>query len=563
MKISSFQKIQFGLNKTVYKVYSGENLVWDSGNLPPETEFPLSAVFAWDYDEGSDSDDWVKPKVGTRDLFAPVVCSTNNPFSPENCSELVYDFDPITPYISIANLNSDEMKKVSAVSGAFRLNTQEFPNPGWAGGDNCYLAMLDYSTAGGTPGAGTAYPFGILFGFEVRPPSSSVRGYFDLRPRVWKLNIDSDNYQYEPWDISYDGSKATVQEDQWFTWSLNFALDHWNFYIGSGEPAKLENIPSSIPAYMEKILFGGDPVQNTDGNYYVSRGCSQDNIALHDITNDFIVPTDTCSRYGSLIGDSPGSPDDPLIIIWDFNKPGEDAFESCSEYYLGSIASKGCNANGSCTIADPILPDQIQSCRLQNTLWMPDGGQNWNADKGMSYFFQYNDGGVPGCLHAVFRDQSERFYLFFETVWDATAEFGKNLFPQVTLYDTFSATPDVPDTIFVDRTQDGSMTTGDRFYVEISNKPLFGGTVTDDDFYFLVGTTYWDAGKIAFLNPMKEIHFKCLDVNWGNSVGRADFVSINRTELGGRFGTLPNGRDITVDKLAFWADPDAMGFRSL
>ena len=76
--------------------------------------------------------------------------------------------------------------------------------------------MLDYFTSVGKPGAGTIYPYRILFGFELRPPSSAIRGFFDLRPRVWKLNIDGGNYQYEPWETYYDGSKATIQEDQWF-----------------------------------------------------------------------------------------------------------------------------------------------------------------------------------------------------------------------------------------------------------------------------------------------------------------------------------------------------------
>jgi hypothetical protein len=82
-KISSCQSIKFGENTDVLKVYAGQDLVWDSGVVPPVTEFPPSAIYAWDFDivdQNPPSDveglDLVKlPKVGDQAVTASGSCN--------------------------------------------------------------------------------------------------------------------------------------------------------------------------------------------------------------------------------------------------------------------------------------------------------------------------------------------------------------------------------------------------------------------------------------------------------------------------------------------------------
>ena len=553
-KISSCQSIKFGASTDVLKVYAGSSLVWDSGIVPPVTEFPPSAIYAWDFDVvvSSDETDYVLPKVGSVSLQLPVLVTESDPFSGIRSGTLEYGTDfSDDRYPPVANLNSTQMNSVKAISGSFRIDPNGFPNPDWANGDFLYLCAIRLNDGGVNNSEGD-----ILLGFELVTASPPVRGDWDLVPQVWRNASGAWVKSTFPYDT------VRVTEGDWFVWRARYEAQNLNFTIENrvNATARIENIPTYWGQILEKFEFSGTITPDSNGLTAVSTNCSWDNLALHDISFQSNDPQPlTCERYAKYFVPQSGSTDD-LFLIWDFNQTGEDAFQSCQEINFGQLVTLGCNANGSCQQVAPILPDQYYSCGLNKTLWTPDAGIS--ADhRGLSYYFSYNgdDNEWPGVVLGSWLG-GDRFLLIIETVYDSltvTKPRGTKLV--ASMYDLFDpVSPEVPVETFSTGEQSELNSPSNRFYVSISNrKNSFEDADDDDDWYVTFGEASFSFGEVQFLDKPKELSFRSVGVNWQNNT----FVSLNKTPQG--YEANPEGRNITIDKVAFWVNPDVMGFDAL
>jgi hypothetical protein len=564
-KISSCQSIKFGENTDVLKVYVGDTLVWDSGVVPPVTEFPPSAIYAWDFDivdQNPPSDveglDLVMPKVGDQALQLPVLATLDNPFSGIRSGTLLYgstyDDQHFVPQVG---LNSTEWQDVKALSGSFRIDPQDFPNPGWGSQEFFYLACIRFNSGS----VFNTFRGDILLGFQLTFPDAPVRGDWDLIPTVWRSGaFNSPSTAWIKSTVPYNTVRVT--EGQWFTWHAKYEKDNLSFTITnqSADTARVQNISTYWGQLIDKVEYSGTNA-TSDGEYFNSGNCSWDNLALHDISFGSNDPQPlTCERYSKYFVPQSGDEDD-LFIVWDFNQSGADAFKSCSEVIFGDYLNMGCNLNGSCELVDPILGDQYKSCRLNKTLWTPD--DVIAADhRGLSYWFTYNgDTNIyPGVVLGAWMG-GDRFLLVIETVYDSlnvTVPKGTRIVASI--YDLFdTVTPEVPIEQYsslADRTEFNGPT--DRWYVQISNRQNWGLEARDEmDWYIYMGQARYNYGQVQLLEATKELSFSSTAVNWGNN----KFVSLNKTPQG--YEVNSDGRNITIDKVAFWVNPDVMGFDAL
>lgn len=563
-KISSCQSIKFGENTDVLKVYVGDTLVWDSGVVPPVTEFPPSAIYAWDFDvvdqslpDAVEGNDLKLPKVGDKELQLPVIATLSNPFSGIRAGTLLYgstyDDGDFVPQV---RMNSTEWQSVKAVSGSFRIDPQEFPNPGWSNGDFLYLGHIAFNSGAV---AGT-FKGDILLGFELATPSPAVRGTWDLVPTVWRagdLNAASSNWI----KATNPMVRLRVTEGDWFTWHAAYKQDNLMFTITNktGDTARVDNIDTYWGQLIDRIEFSGSDAPN-DGTYYNSGNCSWDNLALHDISFQSNDPQpQTCERYAKYFIPQSGAEDD-LFVVWDFNQPGDDAFNSCSEVLFGQTLSMGCNGNGSCGLVDPILGDQYKSCRLNQTLWTPDNVIA--ADhRGLSYWFTYDGDSdeFPGVVLGAWLG-GERFLLVIETVYDSfTATKPRGTKIVASIYDLFdTVNPEVPIEQYSSPEETELNGPTDRWYVQINNRQNWADEARDEnDWYIAMGQASYNYGQVQFLEKRKELSFSSAAVNWNNN----SFVSLNKTPQG--YEVNSDGRNITIDKVAFWVNPDVMDFQAL
>lgn len=562
-KISSCQSIKFGASTDVLKVYAGSSLVWDSGVVPPVTEFPPSAIYAWDFDvvTSSDETDYVLPKVGSVNLQLPVLITEADPFSGIRSGTLAYGTDfSDDRYPPVANLNSTQMSSVRAISGSFRIDEQEFPNPGWANGDFLYLCAIRLNDGGVNNSEGD-----VLLGFELVTASPPVRGDWDLVPQVWRNASGA-------WvKGTFPYATVRVTEGDWFTWHAKYEANNLNLTITnkSGATARVENISTYWYSLIEKFEFSGTITPDSNGLTAVSTNCSWDNLALHDVSFQSNDPQPlTCERYAKYFIPESGAEDD-LFIVWDFNRTDIDpnnglsnAWQSCEEISFGSIVSGRCNANGSCEQVAPMLPDQYYSCRLNKTLWTPDNGIA--ADhRGLSYWFSYNgdDETWPGVVLGSWLGGNQ-FLLVIETVYDAlTATKPRGTRIVASIYDLFDPiSPEVPIEQWSGNEEtELNNSSSSRFYVQISNRANSMSPSSSDsrDWFVEMGQAYFTNGQVQFLEKTKTCGFSSVGVNWDNNT----FVSLNKTPQG--YEVNSGGRDITIDKVAFWVNPDVMGFDAL
>ena len=555
-KISSCQSIKFGKNTDVLKVYVGDTLVWDSGVVPPVTEFPPSAIYAWDFDVvvSSDETDYVLPKVGTKNLQLPVLITETAPFSGIRSGTLEYEsiFDD-NRFLPQVSMNSTEWQSVKALSGSFRIDPQEFPNPGWSNGDFLYLGHIafNYGAVAGT------FKGDILLGFELATASPAVRGDWDLIPTVWRANAPSAEWVKST--VPYDTVRVT--EGDWFTWHAAYNQDNLMFTItnNTGSTARVDNIATYWGQLIERIEYSGTNAVSA-GGYFNSGNCSWDNLALHDISFQSNDPQpQTCARYAKYFIPQSGAEDD-LFVVWDFNQPGDDAFNSCSEVLFGQSLGMGCNGNGSCELVDPILGDQYKSCRLNQTLWTPDNVIA--ADhRGLSYWFTYDGDSdeFPGVVLGAWLG-GERFLLVIETVYDSfTATKPRGTKIVASIYDLFdTVNPEVPIEQYSSPEETEFNGPTDRWYVQINNRQNGADEARDEnDWYIAMGQASYNYGQVQFLEKRKELSFSSVAVNWGNN----SFVSLNKTPQG--YEVNSDGRNITIDKVAFWVNPDVMDFQAL
>ena len=530
MKISSLKDMRFGQNKQVLKVYAGSSLVWDRNNLPPDSTFPPSAIYAWDYDSPFGPRE---PAVGDRTLQNAVETTTENPLSSPNCSVIPFDYDEANPPLSRVSIIGADDSAIQAFSGWFRIDElfqDQF--------DDNYVYLCELSINGyGFPTFSDVFEQGygdLLFGFQKELDGPA--GYKAF-PTVWVRpgGEPPSGGDYRKLELTNpEGYFIGLDGGGWIPWNVSYSYGRLIFTIGD---KSLENIPVIWkPKYWN---FGGSPNQQSDGSYLISGGTYIDSIALHDVSNTFPRGTETCGRYVSL--------EDDLFLIWDFNKTGTSSvtgqslsFESCPAG-LNPITWEGdggpSDKDGDLVSVAPILPDQIASCFLRNKKWTPDF--TIAADcKGLSFNYIYNDGfGIPnpGVLLGCWVDNSDRFYLYIET----EAGGGLNQSRIVaTLWDSNSG--EIADQWFSSYSEE-SVNPSIKHYARIT-------TDTDSEWNVFVCDVQCEASVVKSFSNDKSLTFSCPDVRYQNR----KFVSINKTEQ--RYEQ--NIRQITIDKVAFWVNPD-------
>lgn len=569
-KISSCQSIKFGKDTDVFKVYAGADLVWDSGIVPPVTEFPPSVIYAWDFDvvdQGTPSDvegnDLMLPKVGGKKLELPVVATLADPFSGIRSGTYekgATSDDTDADFLPQVRMNSTEWQSVKALSGSFRIDNPNSPNPSfWANGEFLYLSCIQFNSGGINNFKGD-----ILLGFELVTASPPARGTWDLLPTVWRTG-DGVGLDWIKANDPYN--TVRVVEDEWFSWHAKYDRNNLNLTITNkaGSTARIENISTYWDNLLEKIEFSGSS-EKTNGNYFNSGGCSWDNLALHDIS---FQPNDpqpsTCERYSKYFLPE-SSPGDDLFTVWDFNQTGTDPANGVSLAFRGCGLGDGmqCDGNGSCEQVAPILPDQYHSCRLNKTLWTPDYGIA--ADHyGLSYWFTYNNTTTPGVVLGSWLG-GNRFLLIIDTVFEnPTKPLGTKI--RASVYDLFdTVTPEVPVEQHFSPEQSEFTSPTDRYYVHINNSlNLNNGSgqpaIDDTDWYVFMGRASFSYGQPQYIDGYKELHFSSVAVNWDNNL----FVSLNDMSQEYIDKLIPFSRpqDITIDKTAFWVNPESMGFDAL
>ena len=499
--------------------------MWDRNNLQPDEGFPPSAIYAWNYDNPSDSQAAV---VGNTPLVNAVNTTTEvSALSPPLCCEFALDAIYPTSKVSIPNLRDNE---VQGFSGWFKIASGFNNKP--SDENFVYLCEVAIDGAGFPLFSGDLdQGYGdLLFGFQK--VLSGPSGYKAF-PTVWVRPGGVPPYRKVELP-NPEGHLLGMDGASWIPWNVGYSYGNLVFTIGN---KSLRNIPVIWkPKYWN---FGGSEDPLPDNSYLISKGVYIDSIALHDVSNNFPTESETCGRYHYL--------KDDIFLIWDFNKTGISdktgqslAFESCPvglnpDTWYGDGAPS--DADGKLRTLEPILPDQKRSCFLVGQKWTPD--IEIGADcKGLSFNYVYNDGlsqANPGVLLGCWVELSRRFYLYIET--ESVGPSQSKIV--ATLYD--STSDEVADSwVSVDYSEE-TVNPSVIHYAKI---------YTDDDDRWDVYTcdVEFEAGVVKTIRSQKALTFYCPEVKYQNRV----FVGLNKTDQ--RYERAV--RSITIDKVAFWVNPE-------